>query len=170
MYDSTPIEDALASALELILPAGTILLAAGMDGARPTGSTYATYLILEDGPAGLRAWEQTSEPDPADPSLHLMDQSEYRRVRLELQTYGPAAYSVLNRAVSLYQHPVYTARIFELGVSINGNETPTRIPAELISETEDRWTVVLLASYLRITRVGAPTVQTIDPDPNLTGG
>ena len=156
---------AIGNALKLLLPAGVPLVAENQDTPRPAADTFASFLVMADTPMGQPSVTQTDVPEMAgDPPVptgrYMMISVQTRTCQVQVQTYGPNAANVMAGIVALYEHPLVVYNITQLGVSLQAVSEVTRIPASLLSETEDRWLVTITAGYLRTDSLAAPTVDT----------
>lgn len=163
-YTMRALDIALGDHLTSLLPTNTPVRAAGQDGARPLG-TYVIFRVMTDEPRGMATSQMTDEEeiagDPPTPTGRLLWASEQIRVfTLEVQTIGPDAAELCARLSALYANPVAAYNATVRGCTLTAIDTPRRIPAEVVAETEDRWTLTFSGSYTRRETLAIGAIET----------
>ena len=169
-YTPTAVEVAFWQTLAPLVPAGVQMIYANQGGPRPSSLTYATILVIGDQAIGLRTVEMSAEPGVAA-DTYLLYTGQQRVVQISVQAFGPNAYAAISRLTALYESPIVAYDAFVRGVSLTACGEATRIPAELLTETEDRWTVTLTGAYHRADALETAALETavasllVDEDP-----
>jgi len=163
-YTMRPLDIALGDQLTSLLPANTPVRAAGQDALRPTGS-YVTFRVMTDEPIGMATSQMTDEEEiagaPPLPTGRLLWASEQiRRATVEVQTIGPDAAELCARLSALYANPVAAYNATVRGCTLTAIDTPRRIPAEVVAETEDRWVLTFTCSYTRRETLAIGAIET----------